>query len=302
MSLLADKTSETLPGAPRDTGFLSLERLRHHCDHRGCPERGRLWPRWRRRTDEIAFESRRYCCASCAEPHFAREIERHLLLARQENERPHRVPLGLLLVSRGLITSAQLQEALFRQRERPALRLGSLLQAMGALSETALTAILGIQWGCPVFPLEANLAARECAGLLPFALQQSAGVLPVHHSSATKILHLAFTKRIDHTLLYAVERMCGCRAVPCVASDRLVTEALQRGHAPSLQETVFDSVRGANEMAHLAADYAANLRAARVQVAGAADHLWFRLENSRGEHDLLFHSPPQRHPAGAPSR
>ena len=306
MNFLSDKSigergsGDTADAAP-GLGLLPFARLRHQCAYAECPERRRLWPRWRARSEEILFEGKRYCCAACAEAAFEREIERHLLLAQPDEERPHRVPLGLLLVSRGLITSTQLQEALLRQREQPGTRLGRLLLEADALSETALTATLGRQWGCPVFPLEASRSYMECTRLLPLALLQSAGVLPAHHSPATGVFHLAFTRRVDHTLLYAVERMCGVRAVPCVAADRLVAEAFRRVNV-SPEETVFDSVRGPRDMAHLAAGYAAKLSAARVRIAGAADHVWLRFENARGAHHLLFHSPPHKYSVTSPHR
>src|SRR5271169_5065894 len=113
MNPLTNKSSDALQDAP----FGLLDWFRHRCANRNCPERGRLWPIWMNRSDEVEFEGRRYCCAPCAESAFQQEIERHLLLARQENERPHRIPLGLLLISRGLITGVQLQEALRLQRE-----------------------------------------------------------------------------------------------------------------------------------------------------------------------------------------
>jgi Type II secretion system (T2SS), protein E, N-terminal domain len=296
---ISDKRVDAVLGA----SFGLFDRLRHRCANRYCPERGRLWPSWLNRSEEVEFEGRRYCCAPCAEPAFQQEIERHLLLARQERERPHRIPLGLLLISRGLITSGQLQEALRRQIESAGRSLGSLLREMGAVSEAALTTVLGVQWGCPVFPLEKNRDYLDCASLVPFALQQSAGVLPAHYSSANKILHLAFTKRIDHTLLYAIERMTGYRAMPCIATDRLVSEALHRVRASApLQETVLDSVRQPQEMARMAAGYAGKLRAARAQIVGAADHVWFRFDSPRRTHHLLFHSPPERPPAVASLR
>ncbi len=303
MNPRTDKCEGALPGAPVHTEFLSLDRLRHRCARPDCPERGRLWPRWRGHAEEIEFDRKRYCCASCAEFAFEREIERHLLLMRQESERPHRIPLGLLLISRGQITSNQLREALLRQRERAGQHLGNVLREMEALSEAALTTALSVQWGCPVFPLENNQAYLECSHLLPSALLQSASVLPVHLSVASKALHLAFTRRIDHTLLYVIERMCGYRALPCVASERLVGEALNRIRCfARSHETVFDSVRQPQEMAHLAAGYAGKLRAAQVQLAGAAGHLWFRFENPLGTHHLLFQLPPEWQPAGASVR
>jgi hypothetical protein len=157
MNFLSDKSigergsGDTADAAP-GLGLLPFARLRHQCAYAECPERRRLWPRWRARSEEILFEGKRYCCAVCAEAAFEREIERHLLLAQPDEERPHRVPLGLLLVSRGLITSAQLQEALQRQREQPGTRLGRLLLEADALSETALTATLGKAVGLPGIP------------------------------------------------------------------------------------------------------------------------------------------------------
>jgi hypothetical protein len=260
-----------------------------------------LWPRWGARAEGLEFSGRRYCSPACAEGAFASEFEGHLLAARQERQRPHRVPLGLLLVSRGLISPAQLQEGLLRQRARPALRLGRLLLEMKALEESPLTAALGVQWGCPVFPLQARRPEPDCAGLVPRALLHARGMLPAHHAPATGVLHLACTQRIDHTLLYAIERMCALRAVPCVAPDRLVAAALGRLAASPAEESLFDSVRGPRDMAHLAAGYAARLGAQRVRAAWAAGHLWVRFENDRGWHHLLFHCPPQTLPA-TPSR
>ena len=46
-------------------------------------------------------------------------------------------------------------------------------------------------------------------------------------------------------------------------------------------------------MARMAVDYAGKLSAAKVQLAAATCHLWFRFENSRGTHDLLFERPRQ---------
>jgi hypothetical protein len=219
--------------------------LRHNCANPHC-HRAKLWSRWLTRTEILEFGGAEYCCAGCAESVFEREIQDYLLRFRRENARPHRLPLGLLLISRGSLTDTQLQQALKVQRERPGRRLGRLLLEMGVLTEDALVSALGIQWGCPVYPLRNNRAYLDCVGLLPFALLHGSGVLPVHHSLANGLLHLAFAERIDHTLLYAIERMLGLRVVACVAPERAIAEALHHIR-PSLlpQETVFDSVRSA---------------------------------------------------------
>jgi MshEN domain len=272
------------------------------CANATCEERGRLWPHWLQRSDPIEFESERYCRARCAAPAFEREIQAYLEASQREQEAPHRLPLGLLLVARGVISGQQLKTALQLQRDRPGRRLGSLLKEMGVLGERALIAALGVQWGCPVFPVEGHAAYLECAGLLPFALLDWARILPVHHSADRGVLHLAFTQRVDHTLLYALEPMIGCRVVPCVTSDRVVNEALHRlQRFRARQETVFDSVLVPRDMAGVAADYAGQLRTSHVQLAGAAGHVWFRLANARRVHHLLFRIASSVHIGGLPS-
>jgi hypothetical protein len=276
------------------TDLLSLGPLNRSCASAWCPYRGRPWTHWLNPREKLEFGGLAFCCAECAEAALAEEAGRQLQQAEQERERqrPHRLPLGLLLVTRGVISGAQLQEALRLQRERIGRRLGTLLREMGLLSESALAAALGVQWGCPVFPLQDHRGYLECAGLLPFTLLQSTHALPVHHSASGRVLHLAFTERVDYTLLYAVEHMTGYRTVPCVAADSAVVQALEKLRQVSApQETVFDSVRQPLEMARMAVDYARKLGAAQVRLRGAAGHAWFRFENRRARHHLLFQFP-----------
>jgi len=271
-----------------ERGVLAMNRFKHQCANRDC-HRGNLWSRWLTRTEAMQFAGANYCCAACAEEALELVIGSYLSHFRREAERPYRVPLGLLLISRGSLTNSQLQAALNLQREHPSKRLGSLLSEMGLLTEEDLVAALGVQWSCPVYPLEKGRTRLNCVGLLPFVLLQSCGVLPVHHSPATGTLHLAFTRRIDHTLLYSMEQMLGCRIAPCVASERAVSEVLHLVRRSLVsQETVFDSIRQPREMARIAVNYASKLQAARVFATVAADYIWLRLENSFGIHHLLF--------------
>jgi hypothetical protein len=282
--------SENMAAGTERAGLLAMSRFRHQCANRDC-HRARLWSRWLTRTEAVQFAGGNYCCAACAEEALELAIGNYLSHFHREAERPYRIPLGLLLISRGSLTNSQLQAALTLQREHPTKRLGSLLSEMGLLTEPDLVAALGVQWSCPVYPLEKGRAHLDCVGLLPFALLQSCGVLPVHHSSANGTLHLAFTKRIDHTLLYSIEQMLGYRVAPCVASERAVAEVLHLVRkALVARETVFDSIRQPREMARIAVNYASKLHAARVFATVVADYIWLRLENSFGMHHLLFQS------------
>jgi len=275
------------------TGTRAFARFRHCCASENCPNRGKLLAGWRSQYDGVEFGNLPYCSALCAKTALEREIERLLLSAQQENRKPHRIPLGLLLVSRGIVTSKQVEEALRLQRENGTGRLGRWLLEINALTEVELTASLGVQWGCPVFPLEQHNAYLKCASMLPLGILQSEGVLPVHHTPESNTLYLAFMNRIDHTLLYAFEQMTGCRASPCVASEGAVIGALERlNQIARPRETLFDSVRKAHEMAATTVNYAAKLQALSIQVTCATNHVWFRFRGRDAWHDLLFRLLP----------
>ncbi len=70
-------------------------------------------------------------------------------------------PLGQLLLEKGLITEAQLEEALADQR-RSGLRLGEILVGRGWLSLAALTAVLAEQHGLEL-GVEESLRSRLSA-------------------------------------------------------------------------------------------------------------------------------------------
>ena len=67
-------------------------------------------------------------------------------------ERALRMPLGLILLSRGWISHRELQEALAAQRRAQDGRIGEWLHRLHGISEETITKALGIQWNCTVLP------------------------------------------------------------------------------------------------------------------------------------------------------
>lgn len=67
------------------------------------------------------------------------------------------LPLGELLVERGLLSKAQLDLAL-AERQRTGLRLGEVLVSLGYVSEAALASTLLEQIGLPLVPPDAEPA------------------------------------------------------------------------------------------------------------------------------------------------
>src|SRR6516162_2240891 len=83
----------------------------------------------------VELDGRWYCCPDCFEQAAQVEFSRMCRVSAGRQPRQHRVPLGLLLLSRGVIDSRQLQEALEAQRQSRKGRLGKWLIQLGSVNE-----------------------------------------------------------------------------------------------------------------------------------------------------------------------
>jgi hypothetical protein len=213
------------------------------------------------------------------------------------------MPLGLLLVNRGAISVKQLHEALALQRNSGVGRIGEWFCEMGAVSEEVLTAALAQQWGCPVFPLDHVGADLTVAGLLPLPLLEAARSVPAHVSDDGKSLHLVFGERLDHTLLYAAEKMLNCRTFACIAPERIISESLDRlRHQADRSGPCFETVREPDQTTLIISNYAIELRATALVLARAAAHIWVRFYRGTATRDLLFRVLPENNSVPAPQR
>ena len=266
-----------------------LERFLRRCGAADCPRLHRLFPPYFGRAASLFFDGQWYCDADCAETSIAFRVQNALTAVVPEKPRNYRVPLGLLLVTRGVITQAQLREVLLKQRENQQGRLGQWLLQLGYISEAQLTAALARQWACPVYPLERKPLPTFLTTLAPFLLFQTCRAVPVHASADGKVLHLAFCDRIDHTLLYGLEQMLGCRTVGCVATEASVVSALESmAPAADREEISFDTLRDPRDIASTIRSYAQELRADRVAITRAGRFLWTRFHRKAAARDLLF--------------
>jgi hypothetical protein len=125
----------------------------------------------------------------------------------QESHR-HRIPLGLVMLEQGWITSGQLRQALGAQKASGG-RLGHWLVRQQGVGEQLVTRALGLQWSCPVLPMELH-DAEALTALVPRLFVDAFGALPLR-VAAGKLLYLAFEDRLDPVLALAVERMTGLR-------------------------------------------------------------------------------------------
>jgi hypothetical protein len=138
----------------------------------------------------------------------------------------HRIPLGLMMLEQGWITTSQLRQALDGQRAVGAGRLGHWLVRQQGVSEELVTRALGLQWSCPVLPLEFH-DAEALTPLVPRLFVDAFGALPLR-VAAGRLLYLGFEDRLDPIVSLAVERMTGLRVESGLVKESLFRPAHAR--------------------------------------------------------------------------
>src|SRR5258708_23512350 len=269
------------------------ERLTCGCGGIDWPYAGKFWSAWVHESSAVEFEGRWYCSISCLKSAVAFRV--HSLLAgfRQERPRAFRLPLGLLLISRGALSQEQLRLALHKQREIGRGRIGDWLLQLDMVTEEQLVHALRQQWACPIFPLDLHSANLSCGDLLPIPLLESACAVPAYASPDGRLVHLAFADCVDHTLLYAVEQMLGCRTVACVASPTAIAHMLDHLRRSVVrEETSFDTVRDPGEVPSTTSSYSQELQPPRTAIPPPPPSACFPFPRQHSSRDLLFRVLP----------
>ncbi len=230
-----------------------------------------------------------FCGAECFEKG-ARQKVLELLSDRNTPERPAamRMPLGLLLVSREVLTDEQLKTALDQQRLTGA-NLGEVVQELGFATQRQVTAAVAAQWACSVFTLGDRPLPAEIH--IPACLLQMYEMLPVHFSEVGRKLMVGFVTRVQHHILYAIEQMTNCATTPCFIPANEYHKHIQPLMVAAVEnEIVFDGVNNVAEIAKLVRNYVNQTGAEQTRFGMCREHLWVRIIG-RHEMDLLFRTP-----------
>jgi hypothetical protein len=261
------------------------------CGEPDCSFKRRLWRRFRWRHGTIRLHGSVYCAPACFESAARQYFARLCATVLSAPPVRHRVPLGLLMISRGQLTNPQLRSALEAQRVDGRHRLGEWLEKLGFATEQQVTAALARQWACPVLTPTAN-CDPACARLLPYCLLESSRMLPVQFVASTRTFHLAFCDGIDYVALYAIERMLDCRTQPCLATRSAVAQTLQQlGHERRPGDRLFDGWREPSDLARITCGYVLKLGADDIRLVGCGSFIWARLSKGKDVANLLFHRP-----------
>jgi hypothetical protein len=243
---------------------------------------------WRSRSAPI-FEGGWSCSAACTQARvtaaLARELEGRTV---QEETHRHRVPLGLLMLEQGWIGIGELRQALDAQRAAATGKLGQWLVRQQGVSEQLVTRALGLQWSCPVLPLEFH-DPQAVAACVPRLFLDAYRALPLR-SAAGRLLYLGFEDRLDPVLALAVERMTGVR-VEC----GLVRDSLFRSAHARMLEARFPAVElfeaeSQPAAARAFAEAIEGFRSSESRLVRVHNLLWLRLwrrSHSQPVQDLI---------------
>ncbi len=270
--------AEDLPGdaalnRPRGKQAGSRPSLFETCANPMC---GSGWLHlWRSRTAPV-FEGGWNCSAACTAVRVAAALRREMdgRGSVQESHR-HRVPLGLVMLEQGWITAGQLRQALDAQKAGGGGRLGHWLVRQQGVSEQLVTRALGLQWSCPVLPLEFH-DAEALSVLVPRLFVDAFGALPLR-VAAGKLLYMGFDERLDPVVALAVERMTGLR----VESGVVDGSRFRLAHARMLK-AVFppvELIEAVSEPAlvHALAKAIERTRPVESRLVRVHDCLWLRM-------------------------
>ena len=133
--------------------------------------------------------------------------------------------LGALLTEKGLVSSAQIEEAL-KEQVGGNRRLGHILIQMGAISEELLLTILAQQLDAPIITL-AEQVASDVRKVLPRYLCRKYNAVPVSRGE-NNTLQVAMVDPSDATAIADIEDYTGLTVRPMLARDTDISAAIKR--------------------------------------------------------------------------
>ena len=134
------------------------------------------------------------------------------------------MPLGLMMLSRGVISDPQLRDAIAMQRSSGE-KIGACLQRLGCVSYDDIASAVATQWGCPLFPAES--VQPGCSMLVPFSLIERYRMSPVHLVSQGRRLFVGFSDKVNRTALIGIQHMLGCETEACIIPEPKFLQVLE---------------------------------------------------------------------------
>jgi type IV pilus assembly protein PilB len=133
--------------------------------------------------------------------------------------------LGDMLIADGLVTAAQLEQALAEQRAGGD-KLGAILQRLGLIDDEQLVALLARQYSVAAIQLSQLDVDASVLSLVPAAIARKYEVLPIQRTGSR--LTLAMSDPANVMAIDDVEFMTALQVVPVVATPGAIRKAIER--------------------------------------------------------------------------
>lgn len=233
----------------------------------------------------IQAGDRWYCSVDC----FARgsgPLLSELAQSRfAENQREPRMSLGLILVSKGLLSADQLRFAQ-SSAEMNHDSLESTLLRHQLVNERQLAAARAAQWGYPLLkdrvgsPVELNI---------PIVLLREFSAVPFEVSTKARRILIGFVFRVEHSLLESIEKTTGFQVVPCFTTA--TQYAQQLGYLTTgrnYDDVLIPEPGSVERMARTLGQCALDVGATEAIFSHCKNFVWSRITGSKGIFDVLF--------------
>jgi len=137
----------------------------------------------------------------------------------------HRVPMGEILTSAGLITKRQLKKALAHQQAGRRKPLGTLLVDLGYASEEAIAQTVAAQLALPYVTLARESIRAGAVALIPLRVARRHACFPLNYDDHA--LTVAMANPLDLVALEDVHKVSERHVRPCVASREDITRHIR---------------------------------------------------------------------------
>lgn len=254
------------------------------CTYEACTSTH--WQRWRRRNQGVFLNGKWLCSEECMAGTMGS------LLSHNRGTRPknypsaYRLPLGLMMLSRGAIGEHDLASALAMKSKYPEKRIGECLRQLGVTNDEEITRALGAQSCLPVL-----LGYEpEIEDIAPLRLQQESEVFCFRSRYNPSLMYAGFAAAADQPLIRAIESVLDVAVEACILPTKTVRSKLSMLEEHKVPELIFEARMPAGEIVRSICSYTRQSGSEWIRMANTRRYLWVRLKGQT-THDLLFRHP-----------
>ena len=152
----------------------------------------------------------------------------------------NKLQLGQLLLSHGIVTAEEIEQALAEQSDKGHRKLlGELLVEMGYCTDNQIASALAEAYDVPYAPLSPKLCDVKVVEILPREFLEEHIILPLF--KVYDVLTVAVSEPANVFLMDEIERMSGCKAQVVCATTKDIKATLQ-SYLPAANVFVIDDI------------------------------------------------------------